>query len=103
MSSPLIPINADSSPTDAADLMLKNNVRHLLVVLAEPSQGKDKNESMDDESVLKPIGIITPMDFTRFEATSTLEENKNVDDGDEDEDHIIKNILNYYKNAFNFA
>jgi len=103
MSSPLITINADSSPTDAADLMLKNNVRHLLVVMAEPSQNKDKNESMDDESVLKPIGIITPMDFTRFEATSTLGENKNVDDGDEDEDHIIKNILNYYKNAFSFA
>lgn len=102
MSSPLITINADSSPTDAADLMLKNNVRHLLV-MTQPSQGKDKNESMDDESVLKPIGIITPMDFTRFEATSTLEENKNVDDGDEDEDHVIKNILNYYKNAFNFA
>jgi CBS domain-containing protein len=102
MSSPLITINADSSPTDAADLMLKNNVRHLLV-MTQPSQDKDKNESMDDESVLKPIGIITPMDFTRFEATSTLEENKNVDDGDEDEDHVIKNILNYYKNAFNFA
>ena len=77
MSSPLITINADSSPTDAADLMLKNNVRHLLVVMTEPSQDNDKNES-----VLKPIGIITPMDFTRFEATSTLEENKNVDDGD---------------------
>ena len=103
MSSPLITINADSSPTDAADLMLKNNVRHLLVVMTEPSQDNDKNESIDDESVLKPIGIITPMDFTRFEATSTLEQNKNVDDGDEDEDHVIKNILNYYKNDFNFA
>ena len=53
--------------------------------------------------VLKPIGILTPMDFTRFEATSTLEQNRNVDDGDEDEDHVIKNILNYYKNDFNFA
>ena len=103
MSSPLITINADSSPTEAADLMLKNNVRHLLVVMTEPSQDNDKNESIDDESVPKPIGIITPMDFTRFEATSTLEQNKNVDDGDEDEDHVIKNILNYYKNDFNFA
>ena len=98
MSSPLITINADSSPTEAADLMLKNNVRHLLVVMTEPSQDNDKNES-----VLKPIGILTPMDFTRFEATSTLEQNRNVDDGDEDEDHVIKNILNYYKNDFNFA
>ena len=85
-------------PLKAADLMLKNNVRHLLVVMTEPSQDNDKNES-----VLKPIGILTPMDFTRFEATSTLEQNRNVDDGDEDEDHVIKNILNYYKNDFNFA
>ena len=53
MSSPLIIINADSSPSDAADLMLKNNVRHLLVVMTEPSQDKDRNESMDDESWLQ--------------------------------------------------
>ena len=53
MSSPLITINADSSPSDAADLMLKNNVRHLLVVMTEPSQDKDRNESMDDESWLQ--------------------------------------------------
>ena len=46
MSSPLITINADSSPTEAADLMLKNNVRHLLVVMTEPSQDNDKNESI---------------------------------------------------------
>jgi signal-transduction protein with cAMP-binding, CBS, and nucleotidyltransferase domain len=35
MSSPLITIDADSSPTDAA-VMLKNKVRHLLVVMTEP-------------------------------------------------------------------
>ena len=103
MSSPLITIDADSSPTDAADVMLKNKVRHLLVVMTEPSQDKDKNESTDDRYVLKPVGIITPMDFTRFEATSTLEQNMDVGDADDDEDHVIKNILNYYKNDFNFA
>ena len=49
MSSPLITIDADSSPTDGADVMLKNKVRHLLVVMTEPSQDKDKNESTDDK------------------------------------------------------
>jgi CBS domain-containing protein len=66
MSSPLITINADSSPTDAEDVMLKNKLGHLLVVMTEPSPDKDKNESADDKYVLKPVGIITPMDFTRF-------------------------------------
>jgi hypothetical protein len=42
--------------------MLKNKVRHLLVVMTESSQDKDKNDSMDDEYFLKPVGIITPMD-----------------------------------------
>src|SRR5947209_1375664 len=49
MSSPLITINSTSSPSVAADMMLKNNVRHLLVI----------------DDVNKPIGIITPLDFTR--------------------------------------
>jgi hypothetical protein len=103
MSSPLITINADSSPTDAEDVMLKNKLGHLLIVMTEPSPDKDKNESADDKYVLKPVGIITPMDFTRFEATSTLEQNMDVGDADDDEEHVIKNILNYYKNDFNFA
>jgi hypothetical protein len=34
--------------------------------MTEPSPDKDKNESADDKYVLKPVGIITPMDFTRF-------------------------------------
>ena len=32
MSSPLITIDSNSSPSTAADMMLRNNVRHLLVV-----------------------------------------------------------------------
>ncbi len=32
MSSPLVTISADSSPSVAADMMLQHNVRHLLVV-----------------------------------------------------------------------
>lgn len=45
MSSPLITISSDSSPSVAADMMLQHNVRHLLVV--------------DKSSTNKPIGIIT--------------------------------------------
>ncbi|MRN68490.1 MAG: CBS domain-containing protein, partial [Nitrosopumilales archaeon] len=44
MSSPLITIDSKSSPSVAADMMLENNVRHLLVV--------------DEGSANKPIGII---------------------------------------------
>jgi CBS domain-containing protein len=51
MSAPLITIKSTSSPSLAADLMLKNNVRHLLVI----------------DNVNKPIGIITPLDFTRYQ------------------------------------
>ena len=51
MSSPLITIKASSSISTAADMMLKNDVRHLLIV--------------DDGN--KPIGIITPLDFTRYQ------------------------------------
>jgi len=51
MSFPLITINATSSPSMAADMMLKKNVRHLLVI----------------DNVNKSIGIITPLDFTRYQ------------------------------------
>lgn len=55
MSSPLITIDYRSTASDATDLMLKNNVRHLLVV----------DEKTDNAS--KPIGMITPLDFTKVE------------------------------------
>jgi len=51
MSAPLITVKSTSSPSLAADIMLKNNVRHLLVI----------------DNVNKPIGIITPLDFTRYQ------------------------------------
>jgi CBS domain-containing protein len=51
MSSPLLTISVSSSISTAADMMLKNNVRHLLIV--------------DDGD--KPIGIITPLDFVRHQ------------------------------------
>ena len=74
MSSPLISIESKSSQSDAVDIMLQNNVRHLLVV---------DNES--SENVNKPIGIVTPLDFTRSEGY----------EGSDDNDTIEK-LLEYY-------
>lgn len=74
MSSPLITIDSKSSPSIAADLMLKHNVRHLLVV-----DGNSKDTT-------KLIGMITPLDFTKYE--------EYVRD-DEDKENI-EMILEYY-------
>ena len=71
MSSPLITINSSSSPSQAADMMLQHNVRHLLVVV---------NDSVD-----KPVGMITPLDFTRYQEYVA----------NEDRDAIEK-VLEYY-------
>jgi CBS domain-containing protein len=75
MSSPIITIDSKKSPSIAADLMLQKNVRHLLVV------------DTDNEDVNKPIGIITPLDFTRSQDFKNEEINK--------ED--IEKILDYYR------
>lgn len=58
MSSPLATIDANSSVEVAANIMIQNKVRHLLVV--------DEN---------KVLGIITPSDFTGY-----LKEKLNLDD-----------------------
>jgi signal-transduction protein with cAMP-binding, CBS, and nucleotidyltransferase domain len=63
MSSPLITIKASSSTSTAADMMLKNNVRHLLIV--------------DDGN--KPIGIITPLDFTRHRGYTADEDREAIE------------------------
>ena len=60
-SSPLVTIDAISSVEVAADVMSQNKVRHLLVV--------------EDNDLNKPLGIITPGDFTDY-----LKENLNIDD-----------------------
>ena len=60
-SSPLVTIDAISSVEVAADVMIQNKVRHLLVV--------------EDNDVNKPLGILTPGDFTDY-----LKENLNIDD-----------------------
>jgi CBS domain-containing protein len=72
MSSPLITIDSNSSSSIAADMMLQYNVRHLLVT--------DKSHEN------KPIGIITPLDFTRYQEYPNDEVSK--DD--------LEKILEYY-------
>ncbi|HEX5976552.1 MAG TPA: CBS domain-containing protein [Nitrososphaeraceae archaeon] len=70
MSSPLITIESRSSPSEAIDTMLQNNVRHLLVV-------DNSNRSPEDKN--KPIGIITPLDFTRSEGYEGSDNNDNIE------------------------
>jgi predicted transcriptional regulator len=60
MSSPLVTIDASSSVEVAADIMIQNKVRHLLVVT---ENGKEA------------LGIITPTNFTAY-----LKKNLNMDD-----------------------
>ena len=49
MSSPIITIDSKSSASEAVDLMLRNNIRHLIVV--------------DESHTKKPVGMITPLDL----------------------------------------
>ncbi len=99
MSFPLIKVNADVSTLEAADLMLKNKVRHLLVVSTESTtQESNENDIIEDKDLLKPVGIITPMDFIRSNlvtpAGDLLKESQ--------EDNDTERILEYYKNDSNF-
>ena len=73
MSSTLTTINSKEPPSTAADLMLQKGVRHLLVV--------------DSSNADRPIGIVTPLDFTRYQESKNEEVNK--DD--------IEKILDYYR------
>jgi predicted transcriptional regulator len=59
MSSPIATIEKESTVEAAADLMLSNKVRHLLVV----EQGR------------KPVGIIAPSDLNKY-----LRANVNMDE-----------------------
>jgi CBS domain-containing protein len=72
MSSPLITIDSSSSSSEAADLMLLHNVRHLLVI--------------DKHNIDKPIGMITPLDFTKYQEYPNCEVDKNA----------VEKMLEYY-------
>jgi CBS domain-containing protein len=71
MSSPLITIDSNSSASVAVDVMLQNNIRHLLVV--------------DKSNTNNPIGIITPLDLRDEEYT------------DEGLKHAIEELSEYYR------
>ena len=62
MSSPLVTIDARLPVEAAADVMIQNKVRHLLVV--------------EDNDINRPLGIVTPTDFIGY-----LKENLNVNEG----------------------
>ncbi|MDQ3838145.1 MAG: CBS domain-containing protein [Thermoproteota archaeon] len=69
MSSPLITIESRSSPSEALDIMLQNNVRHLFVV--------DNNKLPEQKNKL--IGVVTPLDFTRSEGYSGSDNNETIE------------------------
>lgn len=76
MSSPVITINHKSSPREAAELLVENKIRHLLVV--------------DDTG--RRMGIITPMDFTRYKQL-----NNNTSYGDKAEENAVRKMLEFYE------
>jgi signal-transduction protein with cAMP-binding, CBS, and nucleotidyltransferase domain len=61
MSDALVTTDALSEVPVAADIMIQNKVRHLLVI--------------NDDDINKPLGIITSSDFASY-----LKENLNIDD-----------------------
>jgi CBS domain-containing protein len=67
MSEPLIVVDSTCTPAAAADMMLQYNVRHLHVV---GDINKNKNDTSGWNNLL---GIITPLDFARFEELSNDE------------------------------
>jgi CBS domain-containing protein len=77
MSVPLIVIDSTSSPATAADMMLQYNVRHLLVV--DNDEGNKSNPK-------NLVGIITPLDFARYEEFPNDEVGKDE----------IEKMLEYY-------
>ena len=77
MSVPLVTIDSKSSPSTAADRMLQYNVRHLLVI---------DTDDNDKSNLNKPVGIITPLDFARYEEFPNDEVGKDE----------IEKMLEYY-------
>ena len=63
---PLVTVDARTSVGAAADVMIQNKVRHLLVV-------------EENNDISKPLGIIAPTDFVDY-----LKENLNIEDDDDD-------------------
>ena len=87
MSSPLVTIDARLSIEAAADVMIQNKVRHLLVV--------------ENNDIKRPLGIVTSTDFVGY-----LKENLNVNEAnakiveslkgqggeEEEEENVVKQL-----------
>jgi signal-transduction protein with cAMP-binding, CBS, and nucleotidyltransferase domain len=83
MSSPLVTIDATLSVEAAADAMIQNKVRHLLVI--------------ENNDINRPLGIVTPTDFVAY-----LKENLNVNEANAkileslrrqgEEENIVKDL-----------
>ncbi len=71
---PLVTIDARSSVGAAADVMIQNKIRHLLVV-------------EENNDISRPLGIITPTDFVGY-----LKENLNIDDNDDVNAKILESL-----------
>lgn len=78
MSSSPITINSEATPEEAAELFLKNKIRHLLVV---------------DKNTRKAAGIITPLDFTRYREDTRTKDKVTKSE----EDAAIAKILDFYR------
>jgi CBS domain-containing protein len=65
MSSPVITITSDKSPSDAADVMLQKDVRHLLII------DKDKSNEF--------VGLVTPLDFIRSQQSIVNEDKEAIE------------------------
>ena len=82
-SSPLVTIDARLPVEAAADVMIQNKVRHLLVV--------------ENNDINRPLGIVTPTDFVAY-----LKENLNVNEvnarileslkGQEEEENVVEEL-----------
>jgi len=83
MSSPLITIDSRLPVEAAADVMIQNKVRHVLVV--------------ENNDINRPLGIVTPTDFVAY-----LKENLNVNEanarileslkGQEEEENVVEEL-----------
>jgi CBS domain-containing protein len=83
MSSPLVTIDSRLPVEAAADVMIQNKVRHLLVV--------------ENNDINRPLGIVTPTDFVGY-----LKENLNVNEanakileslrGEEEEENVVEEL-----------
>jgi CBS domain-containing protein len=77
MSTSPITIESEATPEEAAELFLKNKIRHLLVI---------------DKNTKRAVGVLTPMDFTRYR-----DMRQKGQPGKSEEDKAVEKILDFYR------